>query len=694
MSRLRTRGSQRILNRLPGNGLSLRRGPFFFSINVPAMPPTICNSTVSDEGFNSHDQRVVKIQQRFDREFLPRYGKLWRILIEQRCSQKVPQGTTFSTEIQSKERTILTMCQDNGCDDRGCALPILDVDIYSEKENGPGSFQGQLNDRNFTAPSNNQDNSLLARVASPLSVDMRSDSVRLFTFVDDDEVATTPKPCSNLLKPSITNVPDDSVSSDVYQSISKEKVQHDEMDSSSSLVIQFDISHVLETTPTTKEKLDENIFTETFAPNFSPMEDKPRLVQSPIDFRDHIGDTKDMITSDMAIKHLIVVHTNNGSDTQLLEHDDDSIRILHARTQQKAYDCWEENDVSTVECGYEGADLVDTYTEALERQKVQSAMKEIFDVDEISNEGTVSEIGSISDTSFQSPEEVSNAEFDDRRRYSENVIDGLKQPSPIYVSDNLTPYKKTSRSSNDGLTFTKMREKLTVRYFEEFNESAFQGQLSSVKVEWSNKLRTTAGLTRLQRRHSDFTPGVPPTRFATIELSVKVLDDAERLRSTLLHEMVHAAAWILDGVSKPPHGPHFKKWAALAMSRISGVEVTTTHDYKIQYKYIWVCTTPGCTFFVQRHSRSVDTQRQCCGRCRGRLIEVESSDRLSHTSLVRTTPKLRAPLSGFNIFIKECSKSVRERLQEERQGKISQIEVMKECARLWNEQKQQNRAQG
>ena len=33
------------------------------------------------------------------------------------------------------------------------------------------------------------------------------------------------------------------------------------------------------------------------------------------------------------------------------------------------------------------------------------------------------------------------------------------------------------------------------------------------------------------------------TRVATIELSTKVIDDEERLRSTLLHEMCHAAQW-------------------------------------------------------------------------------------------------------------------------------------------------------
>ena len=47
-------------------------------------------------------------------------------------------------------------------------------------------------------------------------------------------------------------------------------------------------------------------------------------------------------------------------------------------------------------------------------------------------------------------------------------------------------------------------------------------------------------------------------------------------------------ATVLDGVHKPPHGKNFKKWAAISMRKIRDVEVTTTHDYQIVYKYAWV----------------------------------------------------------------------------------------------------------
>jgi len=95
-------------------------------------------------------------------------------------------------------------------------------------------------------------------------------------------------------------------------------------------------------------------------------------------------------------------------------------------------------------------------------------------------------------------------------------------------------------------TFKKNRDALSQQYFQQYDDAAFEGKLAGkVDITWSTKLRTTAGLTRLKRRQVDFTPGASVSRLATIELSTKVLDDTDRLASTLLHEMVHAAAWII-----------------------------------------------------------------------------------------------------------------------------------------------------
>ena len=123
------------------------------------------------------------------------------------------------------------------------------------------------------------------------------------------------------------------------------------------------------------------------------------------------------------------------------------------------------------------------------------------------------------------------------------------------------------------------------------------------------------------------------------------------------------------------------------MLKIPGSRVTTTHDYQIEYKYAWACSNTNCNFLVKRHSRSVDVSRKCCGNCRGRLVEVEVPGSVHETAI--KTPKKRAPPSGYNLFVREQSAAVREQLSRtSRPGtKITQTQVMTECARLWREKK-------
>ena len=101
-------------------------------------------------------------------------------------------------------------------------------------------------------------------------------------------------------------------------------------------------------------------------------------------------------------------------------------------------------------------------------------------------------------------------------------------------------------------------------------------------------------------------------------------------------------------------------------------------------------------------------KRQCCGRCKNRLIEVEVPPTGTTTTVGgggSFTPKKKTarPLSGYNLFVKENSKSVREKLQQQQQRqlllhqgtmkennnhhhqKVTQAQVLKECARLWRE---------
>ena len=41
--------------------------------------------------------------------------------------------------------------------------------------------------------------------------------------------------------------------------------------------------------------------------------------------------------------------------------------------------------------------------------------------------------------------------------------------------------------------------------------------------------------------------------------SCQIPMNIDRIRDTLIHELCHAATWLIDGV-KAGHGPHWKRW--------------------------------------------------------------------------------------------------------------------------------------
>ena len=145
-----------------------------------------------------------------------------------------------------------------------------------------------------------------------------------------------------------------------------------------------------------------------------------------------------------------------------------------------------------------------------------------------------------------------------------------KKPKPKATKQTTKPpalsKSKASGPQMGGRTFQQLRENLAAEAFRRFNRDAFEGKLSSVELVWSKKLNTTAGLTRL----ISLKRGKQVVKMeAKIELATKIIDHTDRLESTLLHEMCHAAAWLIDGVAKPAHGACFKKWSAFAMARVS-----------------------------------------------------------------------------------------------------------------------------
>ena len=122
--------------------------------------------------------------------------------------------------------------------------------------------------------------------------------------------------------------------------------------------------------------------------------------------------------------------------------------------------------------------------------------------------------------------------------------------------------------------FSRHKEELLQRLFTLFNQKAFNSALPKDLVfAWNPRLTKTAGVCINRKIRID---NAREERISKIELSSKVIDCAERLRDTLLHELCHAMTWIRHGV-RDGHGQFFRYFAQEAMKSFPQIEVTRCH---------------------------------------------------------------------------------------------------------------------
>ncbi|XP_038056609.1 acidic repeat-containing protein-like isoform X2 [Patiria miniata] len=214
-----------------------------------------------------------------------------------------------------------------------------------------------------------------------------------------------------------------------------------------------------------------------------------------------------------------------------------------------------------------------------------------------------------------------------------------------FMSSLATPKHGCSSSSPYVNDFKKHREALTQKLFGIYNKTVFDNKLpSDFSIKWNNRMRKTAGYcyytkTKLTGQYS-----------ARIELSEKVCDTAERLRDTLVHELCHAACWLINRVNDG-HGRFWKYWAAKANHAHPCIPIIKRcHSYEITTKYKYQCVT--CKTTIGRHSKSINTSKFCCAYCKGNLVLLPSINKDGKVSKVRTPNK-------FAMFVKENYGSVK-----------------------------------
>ncbi|XP_029785522.1 acidic repeat-containing protein [Suricata suricatta] len=177
-------------------------------------------------------------------------------------------------------------------------------------------------------------------------------------------------------------------------------------------------------------------------------------------------------------------------------------------------------------------------------------------------------------------------------------------------------YDMEKAKEYSGRKFKKNKDSLVQEMYSLFNRSVFDQKLpEKIDIGWNKKMLKTAGLCTTGETQSP-----KKERYATIQISVKVCDSADRLRDTLIHEICHAASWLINGVSDS-HGDLWKFYAKKCnLVHPELPLVTRCHNYKINYKIHYECSQ--CKARVGRYTKSLNPDRSICPRCKGTLVMV------------------------------------------------------------------------
>ncbi|XP_071984891.1 germ cell nuclear acidic protein-like [Engystomops pustulosus] len=198
-------------------------------------------------------------------------------------------------------------------------------------------------------------------------------------------------------------------------------------------------------------------------------------------------------------------------------------------------------------------------------------------------------------------------------------------PWSSFVQEETASNGKSERPTNNGFlkdlssptskyvtNFHQNKQELTRRLYRFFNQSVFDNQLpADMEISWNKRLRRQAGRTGFGKKN-----GVP---YAVIHISDKICDSADRLRDTLIHEMCHAACWLIDGEADLTHGLLWDYHCAMAeLAHPDMPPITQFHTYETHYKVVYQCS--GCQSRVGRWTASLNTEKYQCRICHSKMV--------------------------------------------------------------------------
>ena len=169
--------------------------------------------------------------------------------------------------------------------------------------------------------------------------------------------------------------------------------------------------------------------------------------------------------------------------------------------------------------------------------------------------------------------------------------------------------------------FRAKRSELARKLFTYFNATVFGNFLpENVEIEFNFQLWRPSGAAHTLVRGDD------NSRYYKIFLSVRHMEDPERLRDTLIHEMCHVAVWLLNVNPRSKdgdHGPCWQKLATHAQSVHPNIIIQKFERHATFTFYLYKCTDCGCDI-GENVPREKD--QRTCPKCGGVLSFIPIDD--------------------------------------------------------------------
>ncbi|ABF70547.1 hypothetical protein [Trichoplusia ni ascovirus 2c] len=153
--------------------------------------------------------------------------------------------------------------------------------------------------------------------------------------------------------------------------------------------------------------------------------------------------------------------------------------------------------------------------------------------------------------------------------------------------------------------FRGVRKLFAESLYNYFNEAVFANKLPTVKIVWKKSLSVTAGYL--------------DTVNSLVVLSSSVIISPSRLVETLAHEMCHVAVHYIDRRKKENHGKNWRRWTRKVTKFVPLLRITTTHDYKLQHKHVYVCSKCNYEKLLMKRMCAKKTRRIC--KCNGIYVK-------------------------------------------------------------------------